>query len=129
MVGLVVGLVGCRQNTTQRKDDPTQRTPMCGDGIIDPGEDCDGSDLAMATCQSLGFDTGSLSCGTECRFATSLCTKRCGNGAIDVAETCDGTLVSFCPIGHFLRARLLFVVVVAAPASWRSLAALISLRH
>lgn len=93
LLALGFALVGCRDQGTKRKDEPLPvRTPMCGDGILDPGESCDGSELGMATCQGLGFDTGSLSCASDCSFATSLCVKRCGNGVIDLGEACDGTL-------------------------------------
>ena len=34
----------------------------CDNGTIDPGEDCDGLDLNGETCESLGWDNGSLGC-------------------------------------------------------------------
>ncbi|MBU1240581.1 hypothetical protein KJ865_12795, partial [Myxococcota bacterium] len=34
----------------------------CGDGVIDVGEDCDGTDLAGETCASLGYYGEGLSC-------------------------------------------------------------------
>lgn len=71
---------------------PTPPAPRCGDGTIDPGEDCDLSDLAGATCQSLGYDTGQLLCDSTCHFQRSLCVKRCGNGVLDPGEACDGAL-------------------------------------
>lgn len=63
----------------------------CGDGLINAmlGEECEGSDLNGATCQSLGFDQGSLSC-SACKLVTTLCVKRCGNGVIETGEVCDG---------------------------------------
>jgi len=45
----------------------------CGDGVIDTGEDCDGQNLNVNTCEILGFRSGDLSCGSDCRFDTSLC--------------------------------------------------------
>ncbi len=50
----------------------------CGDGFIDPGEDCEGSDLGGATCVSEGFTGGSLSCNASCVFVTSSCTSGSG---------------------------------------------------
>ena len=35
----------------------------CGDGVIDPGEQCDQSNLDEVTCTSLGFAAGVLKCG------------------------------------------------------------------
>ncbi len=66
--------------------------PRCGDGQLDEGEACDGSDLANQTCATLGFESGQLSCTAECQFAKGLCVKRCGNGQLDPGEACDGTL-------------------------------------
>jgi hypothetical protein len=46
----------------------------CGDAAIEPGEDCDGSDLGSATCTSLGFSSGALACTSTCHFDTSACS-------------------------------------------------------
>ena len=49
--------------------------PPCGNGIIDSGEDCDGSNLGGATCSSLGYSGGTLSCNAStCKFDASKCT-------------------------------------------------------
>lgn len=45
------------------------------DGIIDPGEQCDGSNLNGQTCVSLGFAAGTLACTASCTFDTSGCTS------------------------------------------------------
>lgn len=71
---------------------PPDTTPTCGDGTLNPGEECEGSDLNGATCQSLGYDTGQLTCDDACRFVKTGCVKRCGNGVLDLGEACDGTL-------------------------------------
>ncbi len=67
-------------------------TAFCGDGAIGPGEDCEGTNLNGATCQSLGFDMGALACGPGCFFDTG----GCGCGALSncVADlaTCQGDL-------------------------------------
>lgn len=62
---------------------------MCGDGMADVGEDCDGADLAGADCTTLGFAGGTLACDGACTFDTSGCTT-CGDGVIDAGEDCDG---------------------------------------
>jgi hypothetical protein len=66
--------------------------PTCGDGVVNEGEDCDGSDLGEQSCTSLGFDLGTLSCDPTCRFATLNCVKFCGNGTLEPGEQCDGTV-------------------------------------
>jgi len=45
----------------------------CGNGVIDTGEQCDGSNLNSQTCEGLGFTGGTLSC-SYCAFDTSGCT-------------------------------------------------------
>lgn len=48
--------------------------PSCGDGVRNGGEQCDGADLGGATCQTLGFDTGSLGCNAgSCTHNTANC--------------------------------------------------------
>jgi len=47
----------------------------CGDGVIDLFEDCEGNDLNGDTCQTLGYDGGSLKCDkTWCEFDEDRCT-------------------------------------------------------
>jgi hypothetical protein len=64
--------------------------PVCGDDVADPGEDCDGTDLAGQTCVTQGFGGGTLACADDCTFDTTACTDNCGNGTIDAGEDCDG---------------------------------------
>ncbi|MDP2306929.1 MAG: hypothetical protein Q8P18_12970 [Pseudomonadota bacterium] len=45
----------------------------CGDGNVDAGERCDGTDLDDTTCADFGL-TGSLRCTDGCDFDTSGCT-------------------------------------------------------
>jgi cysteine-rich repeat protein len=64
---------------------------MCGDGVVDAGEDCDGSDLGAADCTTEGFLGGDLACAADCTFDISACTDVvCGDGAIGGDEECDG---------------------------------------
>lgn len=48
---------------------------ICGNNVIDSGEECDGSDLGGATCQSRGYSGGTLSCGIGCVFNISSCSS------------------------------------------------------
>jgi len=68
---------------------------VCGNGIRETGEQCDGSDLNGLTCQSWGFNGGTLTCSASCAYNTSQCISNtpaiCGNSIIDPGEQCDGT--------------------------------------
>ncbi|MFO0632752.1 MAG: hypothetical protein U0168_07880 [Nannocystaceae bacterium] len=64
--------------------------PVCGDGVVDAGEDCDGDDLGGASCMSEGFDGGRISCAADCTLDTSACNVNCGNGSLEEPEECDG---------------------------------------
>ncbi len=65
---------------------------VCGDDKIGAGESCDGSELGGASCHSLGYTSGTLSCSDQCLFDVSDCTGfvDCGNGQLDSDEQCDG---------------------------------------
>jgi len=67
------GLIDCADSDCSA-DPVCQGGPVCGNGIIETGEDCDGGNLGGATCQSLGFTGGTLSCNASCQFDTSACT-------------------------------------------------------
>lgn len=68
----------------------TEAGGQCGDGVLDPGEACDGSDIGSESCTSQGFASGALSCTDTCELDTTSCSP-CGNGAVDPGEQCDGT--------------------------------------
>lgn len=53
----------------------TTTPPVCGNGIVETGESCDGSNLNGQTCVSLGFAGGTLACSGTCSFDTSGCTS------------------------------------------------------
>jgi len=71
----------------------TVTVDSCGDGFVDPGEQCDG-DVGENTCGSLGYYNalGGLTCRPDCQFDVSLCGGRCGDDSADGAEgeECDG---------------------------------------
>ncbi len=52
----------------------TTQISVCGNGIKEDGEQCDGSDFGGATCTYLGFTGGALSCSPSCEYNTSNCT-------------------------------------------------------
>src|SRR3989344_6781100 len=52
----------------------TVKIGLCGDGVVDSSEECDGANLNGASCSSRGFTSGTLSCSSSCEFNTSSCT-------------------------------------------------------
>jgi formylglycine-generating enzyme required for sulfatase activity len=75
-------------------DSKIKNVGSCGDGFVDPGEDCDGT-VGEATCGTLGYYNvlGELGCRPNCTWDLSYCGGRCGDGDTDAAEgeECDGT--------------------------------------
>ncbi len=64
----------------------------CGNGVVNPGESCDGADLDGATCESEGQGPGTLACSNDCSFDVSGCdVTTCGNDLAEEGEGCDGT--------------------------------------
>jgi len=75
--------------------------PVCGDGVRGGSEACDGADRGDQSCQSAGFDDGTLGCTDDCQLDTSACCV-CGNNVIEAAcgETCDGTAIGAGACSH-----------------------------
>jgi hypothetical protein len=48
--------------------------PTCGSGKQQNLEQCDGTDLDDATCESLGFSGGTLQCAANCSYDVTACT-------------------------------------------------------
>ncbi len=96
---------------------------VCGNGVREGREDCDGTDLGGATCASEGCSGGTLACNPDCTFDFASCTgcptcdddgvceafedcascpgdcrsgttAACGNG---ICETADGEDCLSCP--------------------------------
>ncbi len=78
-------------------DSPAKKPPTtCGDGVLDPGEECDKEQLSVQTCSELGYygQVVLLSCKPDCTLDLSACTEgKCGDGIIQGGhgEDCDGT--------------------------------------
>ncbi|MBN2499076.1 MAG: hypothetical protein JXR96_31095 [Deltaproteobacteria bacterium] len=51
----------------------TFSSSACGNGEIESGEECDGEELGEASCESLGFVGGTLSCDERCKLDSSDC--------------------------------------------------------
>jgi len=49
--------------------------PVCGNGIRENDEQCDGADMAGKNCQTLGFSRGVLSCKPSCELNVAGCSR------------------------------------------------------
>ncbi len=59
----------------------------CGNGVLEAAEQCDGTHLGGATCETFGFTGGILDC-QGCQYDTHRCAT-CGNGVVEATESCD----------------------------------------
>lgn len=63
---------------------------ICGNEVVDIAEDCEGDVVEKdATCQSFGYQAGSVTCGADCLYDLSDCSI-CGDGITAGPEQCDG---------------------------------------
>ncbi|MFA5128105.1 MAG: hypothetical protein WC457_03855 [Patescibacteria group bacterium] len=46
---------------------------VCGDGVAEGPEQCDGADMGGGSCASLGYTSGTVSCTIACDYDASLC--------------------------------------------------------
>jgi len=63
--------------------DPEPPDPgVCGDASVGPSEECEPGLEIVASCSSVGFESGVLRCGADCFFDKSECrgTERCTDG-------------------------------------------------
>jgi hypothetical protein len=61
-------------------------TPTCGNGIVEAGEQCDGTSLGGATCASAGYDFGIIACLSSCQLGLGLCFDLGGGDDPDPTE-------------------------------------------
>jgi len=73
----------------------TSGCALCGDNILNPGEECDGNKFRVVTCDGIiPGSTGELKCNANCTIDSSGCFV-CGNGVCKAGlEECDG--LDFC---------------------------------
>jgi len=77
-------------------DEPSTSTgpagPVCGDGLAEPGETCDGEDLTGLACPDVDamFTGGTLACDAVCAFDTSGCTT--APNPIEVCQAVGGAI-------------------------------------
>lgn len=63
----------------------------CGNGKVDPGESCDGTDFQGKDCTQFGYEKGELTC-RGCQIIPTSCVNKisqCGNGFVEPGEDCE----------------------------------------
>jgi len=106
--GADLGTLRCFEGTCDMFDTSSCRNSICGDGVIEGQEECDGDKFGDLTCESLGFAGGSLLCDASCRVDRSPCS-RCGNRILEDGEVCDRDDLGMATceaLGHPLGGRL-----------------------
>ena len=96
LVGLLAVLCSCggdrgSSDVAGGDDGDGGGAPVCGNGVVEGTEPCDGA--ATASCaEATGgqLTQGTVSCTADCRLDATGCS-RCGNGTVEGAEQCDGT--------------------------------------
>jgi hypothetical protein len=102
MVDSTTGGAATGDSTTGESSSSTGPAPMCGDGMIDAGEACDGADLGGEDCMSQGFVGGRLACLGDCSGLDSTgcmagggdcCAAHMATGCDDAG--CEGVICGF----------------------------------
>ncbi len=67
----------------------------CGDGIKEPGEQCDQTDFGTLSCTSFNFtNPAGLICTAGCKVNFGLCKPTCDGQKVEPGELCDGALLN-----------------------------------
>ncbi len=97
LLSLLMVVISCDDG---KKKKPSNNTNLCGNGVIDTGEACDGDNLGGLACGDLdGFTGGDLACTAACQFDTTACTDDpCEDECTEGAERCNtaGTGIETC---------------------------------
>ena len=73
-LGYEGGTLGCTDHCQFDTSQCTGQGPVCGNGVVEAGEECDGGNLNGNNCYTLGFTDGTLFCNPDCTFNTSGCS-------------------------------------------------------
>ncbi|MBD3329999.1 hypothetical protein GF354_00540 [Candidatus Peregrinibacteria bacterium] len=80
---------------------PDSATYVCGNGVIDPGELCDGTNFGGISCSTYGYDQGSLTCISCVVIDQTSCSSSTAPTVITTPSSGDGG-----PIYHIQSGQL-----------------------
>lgn len=83
------GPLGCTPDCMAYDTSNCYDMGVCNGINLDPEEACDGNLFGGQTCQDFGFESGSLSCATDCSAIETDTCGTCGNFIVDGDEVCD----------------------------------------
>jgi hypothetical protein len=99
-LGLAPGTVTCTTECDFDTSGCNAHVPVCGDGLGEAAESCDGQDLRGNACEDIGFEAGTLACNDACGFDTSGCGTTGGDcdepGAGGAGSECCEPLAEIC---------------------------------
>ena len=93
-LGYAGGTLSCAPDCSQVLESGCTQNAGCGNGQVDGGEQCDGGNLGGQTCQSQGFDGGTLACTPSCVLDTSGCTAQTCK---ELFSECNALFQDCCP--------------------------------
>lgn len=123
--GAQVNTSAVRCTDTCRLDMSSACSAVCGNGIVEGDEQCDGSNMPVIKAACENPDMTKISC-QNCRIVDSgICgssefkkqnpswyPENCGNGQLDSGEICDGSIISHaagtCPQNMILKGNPVF---------------------
>lgn len=80
-IGIFLGsIIFYPQNAYLATVNATIKISICGNNILEGGEECDNLDFGRATCQNHGFSSGFLVCLPDCSLDTDGCIRQSPSG-------------------------------------------------